>query len=161
MIFSVIGVTMQIEIQWAEPIPLRSISDRDISRVRKQLKNEPGIYVFARHWGSGLEALYVGQAQNISRRVTQQLNNHRLLQHIQNSKTGTKMLLTGYLSYHGYTNIEKALNTAERAYIRYCISHGHSLHNKLGTRVRTDEVTSLGGRKRSGFPKKIEVESKS
>jgi hypothetical protein len=152
---------MEIEILWADPISLRSLSDRDISRVRKQLKNEPGIYVFARRWGSGLEALYVGQATKISVRITQQLNNHSLLQHIQNSKTGAKVLLTGYLSYYGYTNLNKALDTAERAYIRYCISHGHSLHNKLGTRVKTDEVTSVGGRKRSVFPKKIEVESKS
>jgi len=151
---------MDVEIQWNEPLALRSLSEKDMIRVREQLQSEPGIYVFARRWGSGFEPLYVGQAQNMIIRVTQQFNNHRLIMHVMGARTGAKVLLTGYLAYNGNTNLKKSLDTAERAYIRFCVSQGHSLHNKLGTRLKTNEVFSLGGSKRTVFPKKIEVEAK-
>jgi len=73
------------------------------------------------------------------------------------ARIGAKVLLTGYLVYNGTTNIKKSLNTAERAYIRYCIAQGHSLHNKQGTRLRTNEVLSVGRHGNTTFPKKIEV----
>jgi hypothetical protein len=151
---------MEVEIHWSQPISLRSLSPKDIDRVRELLTSEPGVYAFARRWGGGFEVLYVGQARKMSVRVTQQLNNHKLIEHIRNSKTGARVILTGYLTYQGYTNIKKHLDIAERAYIRYCISEGHSLHNKLGTRLRTDDVMSEGGSTKSAFPAKIRIESK-
>jgi hypothetical protein len=151
---------MNVEIEWQEPLALRSLSVKDVKRVRARLKDEPGIYVFARRWGSDFEALYVGQALKVLGRVTQQFNNRKLVDYVLNAKIGAKVLLTGYLVYNGTTNIKKSLNTAERAYIRNCIARGHPLHNTQGTKVRTDEVNSIGGRKRSVFPTQIVVESK-
>ena len=151
---------MNVEIEWQEPLALRSLTEKDIKRVRERLKNEPAIYVFARRWGSGFEALYVGQASRLLGRVTTQFNNRKLIEHVLSARIGAKVLLTGYLVYNGTTNIKKSLNIAERTYIRYCIAQGYPLHNTQGTKVRTDEVNSIGGRKRSGFPAQIVVESK-
>ena len=151
---------MDVEIQWREPLPLRSLSQQELSRVHAQVHGEPGIYIFARRWGNSFEALYVGQALNMAARVKIQFNNHNLIEHVKNSRTGKKVLLTGYLSYRGFTNIPKSLDIAERAYIRFCVSQGHSLHNTQGTRLRTQEIFSMGGKKTTPFPKKIEVEIK-
>jgi len=148
---------MIVEIEWNEPLALRSLSEKDVKRIRARLKNGPGIYVFARRWGSDFEALYVGQASKLLGRVTTQFNNRKLIEHVMSARIGAKVLLTGYLVYNGTTNIKKSLNTAERAYIRYCIAQGHSLHNKQGTRLRTNEVLSVGRHGNTTFPKKIEV----
>jgi hypothetical protein len=147
-----------IEFEWQKPLPLRRFSEKDEQRICEELDNEPGIYVFARRWGAGFEPLYVGQAQRMSARVKQQFNNHRLIQHIQDSKIGAKVLLVGYLKHSGNTNVKKALDKAERAFIRYCVSQNHAIHNKLGTKIRVDDFVSVGGRAKTAFPRSLGVE---
>lgn len=149
---------MTIEFEWQSSLSLRSFTKKDEERILAALEDEPGIYVFARRWGAGFEPLYVGQAKKMSSRIKQQFNNRRLIEHIQKAKNGSKVLLVGYLVYNGKTNLQKSLDTAERAFIRYCVAEGHAIHNTKGTKLRVDEVISVGGPSRTAFPKVLGVQ---
>ncbi len=137
---------MKLHIDWNRPIRLGDgrkqnlIYTLDLPRLPKV----SGIYILGRRWGTGFEALYVGKANNIRGRVKNQLNNLRLMQHLQNAKTGRRILLSGRIVTKPGQRLEKSLVLIERALIRYFLSEGHDLVNKQGTRLRRHEVLSSG-----------------
>jgi len=103
-----------------------------------------GVYILGRRWGNGFEALYVGKASAIRRRMKTQLNNLRLMQHLRNAKSGRRIVLAGKVVTKPGQRLERVLPLAERALIRYFLSEGHDLVNKQGTRLRRHEVISSG-----------------
>ena len=107
-----------------------------------KLPDEPGLYVFGRRFGNSFEALYVGKAKTIRRRVKNQLNNSRLMQHVMTARRGKRILLVGrYVSKPGQDET-KSLLLLEQALIRHFVSEGDDLVNKHGTRIRQHEITS-------------------
>ena len=108
------------------------------------MPNGPGVYVFGRCFGSHFEALYVGKATRIRGRVKGHFNNLRLMQHLRNAKIGKRVLLAGVFQGRPGQQLAKSLTLAERAFIRYFLSEGHDLVNKLGTRIRRHELVSDG-----------------
>jgi hypothetical protein len=61
---------MRLEVQWDDPVPMKLASRQRLSNAGQlgmylvdleRLPRAAGVYVFARQWGSGFEALYVGK----------------------------------------------------------------------------------------------------
>ncbi len=104
---------MKLHLEWSRQVPLKSF-----------------------------EALYVGKAKTIRRRVRNQLNNSRLMQHVITARRGERILLVGrYVSKPGQDET-KSLLLLEQALIRHFVSEGDDLVNKHGTRIRQHEITS-------------------
>jgi hypothetical protein len=140
---------MRLQVEWGRPVPLiRSKADGLYGVDLEKLDPEPGVYVFARQWGSGFEALYVGKADNIRRRLRGQLNNLRLMNHVQIAKTGKRIVLPGYAVTRPGQRMPTVLTTLERALIRHFLSEGHDLVNKMGARIRRHEIDSIGAPRR-------------
>jgi hypothetical protein len=151
---------MRLHVEWGRPVRLRDASennmiyDVDLGKVTERA----GVYLFGRRWGSQFEALYVGKAGNIRRRLNGHLNNLRLMQHLHNAKTGKRIVLAGTLVTKPGQRLSKSLALAERALIRYFLSEGHDLVNKQGTRLRRHELASSGQYPKRYFPKLMYLE---
>ena len=136
---------MKLHLEWSRQIPLRRSKQRSLVYTidMDKLPDEPGLYVFGRRFGNSFEALYVGKAKTIRRRVRNQLNNSRLMQHVMTARRGKRILLVGrYVSKPGQDET-KSLLLLEQALIRHFVSEGDDLVNKHGTRIRQHEITSV------------------
>lgn len=151
---------MKLSVEWGRPIQLRDGSKQNLIYIvdTNKLPTAAGLYILGRRWGSDLEALYVGKANNIRSRVKGQLNNLRLMQHVRNAKTGKRIVLTGTIITKPGQRLEKSLLLIERGLIRYFLSEGHDLVNKQGTRLRHHEVLSSGKHPKRFFPKAMFLE---
>jgi len=123
-----------------------------------KLPTTSGVYVMGRRWGSDFEALYVGKATNIRARVQSQLNNLRLMQHLRNAKTGSRVVLAGRILARPGQRMEQCMELVERALIRYFLSEGHDLVNKQGTRIRRHEIESEGRHPKRFIPNEMFLE---
>ncbi len=151
---------MKLRVEWSRPLNLRDGSKDNLIYALDltKLPQSSGVYVFGRRWGSGFEALYVGKANKIRGRVKSQLNNLRLMQHLQHAKSGKRVVLPGRLVTKPGQRLEKSMLIVERALIRHFLSDGHDLVNKQGTRLRRHEVTSDGKHPKRLIPPQIFVE---
>lgn len=141
---------MKLSIEWSRPIPLKDARTENMlySLDLDKLHREPGVYIFGRRYGKQFEALYVGKAGRVRSRVRTQLNNLRLMQHLRNAKSGKRIIIIGQLVTKPGQRLGRSLVLAERALIRYFLSEGHDLVNKMGTRIRRHEIQSTGHPKR-------------
>jgi hypothetical protein len=129
-----------------------------MSRLHEQfdfdvIPNEPSIYMFARRFGLRMEVLYVGKAGSLRRRVKQQLNNLKLMQAIDDSAIGPRMLIFRTLNCRPGQRAEVVLEIVERALIDHFTEKGDQLINKLGTKLPVDIIEFEGNllaRRRSG-----------
>jgi len=151
---------MKLQIEWARPTVLKGgrelnfIYTTDLSK----LPSLPGIYLFGRRWGTSFEALYVGKANDIRARVKGQFNNLRLMQHLKNTKTGKRILLTGRVVTRRGQKTAKCLELMERTLIRHFLSEGHDLVNIQGTHLRRHELVSTGRYPKRYFPSLMYLE---
>lgn len=151
---------MRLHIEWSRAINLKDASKQNLiySVDLAKLPQAPGIYILARRWGSDIEALYVGKANNIRSRIKGQLNNLRLMQHVKNAKAGKRLLLYGKPIIKPGQRLESTLPLIERGLIRYFLSEGHDLVNKQGTRLRRHEILSSGRHPKRFFPRTMFLE---
>ena len=151
---------MRLAVEWTRPIPLKDAAKQNLmySVLLDKLPPVPGVYVFGRRWGGQFEALYVGKANRIRNRVTVQLNNLRLMQHVKNAKAGKRIVLAGCIVTKPGQQRDRCLPLVERALIRYFLSEGHDLVNKQGVRLRRHEVASSGKFPKRFFPSLMYVE---
>ena len=151
---------MRLAVEWTRPIPLKDAAKQNLmySVLLDKLPPVPGVYVFGRRWGGQFEALYVGKANRIRNRVTVQLNNLRLMQHLKNAKAGKRIVLAGCIVTKPGQQRDRCLPLVERALIRYFLSEGHDLVNKQGVRLRRHEVASSGKFPKRFFPSLMYVE---
>jgi len=151
---------MNLHVSWGRPIPLKDgrkdnlIYTVDLSKV----PDRGGVYIFGRRFGNTFEALYVVKATRIRGRIRGHFNNLRLMQHLRNAKIGKRILLAGALQGKPGQKLPKSLTLAERALIRYFLSEGHDLVNKLGTRIRRHELVSDGAHPKRFVPRIIYTE---
>lgn len=116
---------MELNLKWANPISLKALDDAGYTVDLNKLPKAFGVYVFARRFGSSIEALYVGQALDIQSRVKQQLNNLHLMKAIKYSKEkesshiGERVLITGQFIAGPAQRHEKCLSLIERSLIRF------------------------------------------
>lgn len=145
---------MKLYVEWDLPILMRRSTRKTLeySVDLETLPKAPGVYILGRRWGKQFEALYVGKANIIRSRVKTQLNNLRLMQHLDDAKTGRRILLVGKVRAKGGQQVERILPLVERALIRHFLSEGHDLVNKQGTRLPRHEVVSSGKQPRRFVP---------
>jgi hypothetical protein len=153
---------MKLHLEWMRPVPLRDPTDQNLSYgvTLEKLPATAGVYVFGRRWGNQFEALYVGKAQNVRHRVKGQLNNISLVQHLRNAKGGKRILVVGHIVTKPGQPIEKCLRLTERVLIRYFLSEGHDLVNKMGTRLLRHELRSSGRHPRGFVPTLMYIEKR-
>ena len=155
---------MEISLKWVKPALLRDgkkdklIYTCDLDDV----PDEPGIYVFCRKHGDSVEALYVGQAENIRKRIEQQLNSVELMMGLKQSDTGSRLMLIGVLETKRGQRQDRVLDIVEDAYIRHALGLGHALLNKKGIRaIPVHKIECNGSRDYRGpFPPNMIVEAK-
>lgn len=149
---------MDLAVEWTKPLSLKD--GRKLNLIYtvdwKKLPSKAGIYVFGRRYGRSVEALYVGKADQIQRRVKQQLNNLRLMQHLSNAKAGKRVVLAGRVRAKQGQQMDRILPIVERALIRYFSSEGHDLVNQQGMKLRRHAIRSSG--RASFLPSPIYVE---
>ena len=150
---------MDIELNWQNELPLKyNPKDDAYSLDLNAISEVPGIYIFGRRHGKFFEALYVGKASILRRRIKTQLNNHTLLSHVWNAKAGKRVVLIGEFKAKQHQTYEACLPISEKALIRYFVSKGHDLVNVEGVTRTHHGVSSTGTHKAKDFPNHIQVE---
>lgn len=151
---------MKLYVEWTRPIMLTDGTRQNLIYATdlSKLPRVAGVYVLGRRFGSGFEALYVGKAGNIRGRVKRQLNNLRLMQHLNKAKAGRRVVLTGQVVAKPGQQLQKCLVLIERTLIRYFLSEGHDLANKQGARLRRHEVVSSGKYRKQLIPSLMYLE---
>ena len=137
---------MKLLVSWMSPLPMRRASHRGPTYVvdLDELPDLAGVYVFGREYGRGFEALYVGKARNVRRRLKGQLNNLRLMQHIHDAKAGRRVVIPGEVIKKPGQQLDPSLALIERALIRYFLANGDDLVNISGARLRQHAIESTG-----------------
>ncbi len=140
---------MEIDIFWQRPLSL--VDGTHENRVytpedESPINDCPGVYVFARKHGDRIIPLYIGKANNLAVRVSQQLNTVKLMKGIENSPHGKRLLILGELQRKPGQVIEKALRIAESALIEHSLSQGFGILNKKGTSRPTHSVYFSGNK---------------
>jgi hypothetical protein len=123
-----------------------------------KLPTAPGVYIFARRWGAGFEALYVGKAGNIRGRIKNQLNNNLLMNHVLNARAGARVVYAGVFNPKPGQRVEVCLPLIEKALIRHFVSELHDIVNKQGKKLKQHTVISNGSFHRGTMAAKISVE---
>jgi len=150
---------MDIELSWQKELPLKYNSKDDAYDLDlASISEVPGIYLFGRRHGKLFEALYVGKATNLRGRIKTQLNNHKLLKHVWNAKSGKRVVLLGEFKAKKNQTHAACLPISEKALIRYFVSKGHDLVNIQGVTLKHHGVSSTGVHKVRDFPNHIQVE---
>ncbi len=146
---------MKLNLEWGRAIPLRDGARENLIYATdvERLPLVAGVYVFGRKFGARFEALYVGKATKLGDRVSGQLNNLKLMQHLKHAKSGQRMLLIGRFVPKSGQQTAKCLRIIERALIRHYLSEGHDLVNVQGTRIRRHEIASEGKHPKKFIPK--------
>jgi hypothetical protein len=150
---------MEIELKWQKELPLKHNSKDDAYELDlESIAEAPGIYIFGRRHSTLFEALYVGKVATLRDRIKTQLNNHKLLTHVWNAKTGRRIVMLGEFKAKPNQKHRDCLPIAEKALIRYFVSKGHDLVNVHGVTLRHHGVSSTGAHKVKDFPNYIQVE---
>jgi hypothetical protein len=149
---------MDLHLDWLEPIGLTlSKKTGEYELESDDIPESPGIYIFGRGHGESAEALYVGLAANLRSRVRQQLNNHRLMRHLERAKNGVRAIVIAEWRARPGQTPKRCLPLIERSLIRHFISKGHDLVNKNGASLRQHKITSRN-RLRSLIPGRLYVD---
>jgi hypothetical protein len=138
---------MKLRIEWLPSIQLEDGRDQNLIYVcdYESIPERPGIYVFGRTFGAAFEALYVGRAgSSLKRRIKQQFNNVKLMQHVRNAKNGDRVLLVGLFASQKGQQTNNCLPVMEHAFIRHYLDADNDLVNVQGTRLKTHAIVSSG-----------------
>jgi len=139
---------MALELFWHPPIALINGRKQNLIYTIEEgrsLPDHPGIYIFARSFGTKIAPLYVGQAKKISIRVKQQFQgNVPLMKAIEKAAIGKRILMVGELRSHSGLSLGKSLNVIESTFMQYFLAEGYDLLNKLGTRKPVYVINSSG-----------------
>lgn len=140
---------MDIQLLWHQPLDLYhsdtliyDILDPGIGAV----PGTAGVYVFARVHGKTVAPLYIGRAENMNRRIGQQLNNAKLMMSIRRAPTGARRLYIGEVIKRPKQDPNKAIKTIESALISTAMVEGYDLLNVSGTKTLAHTIISSGSR---------------
>lgn len=156
---------MKIELEWVGPIKLkpRKTAGYSFAEVVDKLERRPGVYVFARKFGTNYYPIYIGKAQGIVGRLGTQFNNLALMESVKHwnpvdptdpalKMNGARVLFVGYLvKPKTVGQVESALKVAERALIEHALTEGHEIVNVQMTKTKYDEISSGGVKSSTAF----------
>src|SRR5712675_495456 len=113
---------MDLYLDWWEPIDLTwSKRTGQYELDSDEVPEAAGVYIFGRGHGAAIEALYVGLAANLRLRIKQQLNNHRLMRHVERAKTGARGVIIAEWRPRPGQTAKKSLPLIERSLIRHFV----------------------------------------
>ncbi|EQB4330081.1 GIY-YIG nuclease family protein [Providencia stuartii] len=133
-----------INLDWHDAINLNDIEYKDSHDCIKEIPKTPGIYIFWRKFADTHECLYIGKASDLKRRITQQLNAKKLIDHIQEAKKGAKLLSFAEIRMHQSCDIPAYLDEVETFLIAEALSEGHNLFNSKKTKLYFNTITNDG-----------------
>lgn len=149
---------MDISVVWTKPLPIKW-TGTEYEADWETIPSSAGVYIIGRQYGKTMEALYVGQTGDLNRRIERQLNNLKLMHHVEESSNGGRIVLAGAIKTKSKKKIKTHLNTIERALIRHFIAEGHDLANKRGAPRLKHTIESTGAHPKKWWPKKLSVEA--
>jgi hypothetical protein len=140
---------LNLQLEWLAPFDLidgsRSNLIYDIEHL-DQIPEKAGVYVFARVHGKAVAPLYIGRAENLQRRIGQQLNNVRLMRGIENAQAGYRTLHVARFIARPSQYAPRMIKTIEAALISTALVEGFELLNISGTKTLIHTITSSGNR---------------
>lgn len=138
---------MHLRVNWGDPLALSNASDPNPFYYLDPVivADKPGIYIFGRVFGRNFEALYVGKAKSLRKRVKTQLNNLRLMNHLKSAKAGRRILIIGAFISKPGQRTDRCLRIIERSLIRHYLLEGDDLVNIQGTSLKQHQITCTGG----------------
>jgi hypothetical protein len=151
---------MQVRINWSKRLAMKDgsrknfIYDLDLEKI----SDNAGIYIFCRKFHKTTEALYVGKATRLHRRIKGQLNNLKLMSRLKKARVGGRFLLIGEIGSKSRKKIDSKLALLERALIRHFLSEGHGLFNIHGVNIKRHEIISQGHQPKKLIPQLIFLE---
>jgi hypothetical protein len=149
---------MDLHLNWGTRLRLTRSVKGIYDVILDDIPEAIGIYIFFRIHGNVSAALYIGKADNLRLRVTQQLNTVRLMKGIENARTGNRYLIWATFKQKQGQQVARCLRTIERALIRHYLSKGDELLNVQGAKIRKHSLTSERTAMRKFIPKKIYFE---
>lgn len=147
--FTFLGVMrMQINARWSKPITLKD--GNSVGLIFKldldAIPNEPGVYVFARSYGSNVEPIYIGETVDLRTRIANHLNSVPLMKAIENTSKGTRILIYCTVAARSKEKAKSQVKIIEKSLIIHAQSEGHELFNTKGTKLPTDVIEFTGNR---------------
>ena len=157
-----LGGRMDLKISWAGPLQLTYQPDENAlyGIALEDLPEKPGIYLFIREWGGVHHVLYVGRANKLKTRISQQLNNMKLMRGIEKAPNGVRLLSIGMYHPNKGAKIKIMLPMIERTLIRHYLDTGHSLLNIHGTNIVKHSITSDRNDLKELIPKTVYFEKR-
>lgn len=139
---------MKIEATWSKPIELKKCKPGGLiyELNLEQLPTAPGVYVFVRTHGGSVSPIYIGETLNIRSRIKSHLNFLPLMRAIENAPIGSRFLLYCTVKAGAAAKAKKHIKVVEKALILHAQGEGHTLFNKKGTMLPTDEIAFKGNR---------------
>lgn len=136
------------EVTWHTPLELRESRDtRYIYECDLEALNVwPGLYIFARTHGESIEPIYIGETENLRRRIEQHLASVPLMNGLKYARTGRRVLMVGELETRRGLRVKPTLQKIEQVLVREALNQGHELLNDRGTRYVTDDIVLRGNR---------------
>jgi len=152
---------MKISVKWKR-LKLRKGAREGLIYVidLDKIPDSAGVYVLGRKHGQRCEALYVGKALELKGRVKGQLNNLKLMRHVQKADKGERFLLFGEVITKPGQNSKDVIRIVEKTLIRHFMSEGHDLVNKQGTSIREHEIDCDGNQPKKFIPRSMFLEKK-
>jgi hypothetical protein len=117
----------------------------------KRIPESPGVYVFARAYGSSYEPIYIGQADDLRARIRQHLKtNVALMRALRESKSGGKVILLGELKTRPGQQSQRVLDIVEPTLIAEAVASGYALVNRQLTSAKFHSLVSTGATRDRG-----------
>lgn len=139
---------MLIEAEWSKPVTLKKrkpgglVYELDL----EVLPAEPAVYLFCRRHSERVFPIYIGETLNLRSRIKSHLNSLKLMQALADAASGKRLLIYCTVKAGSPMKAKKHLKVIEKALILHSQSEGHSLFNKMGTKLPTDEIRFTGNR---------------
>lgn len=139
---------MQIEATWSIPLDLAKsaqkhmIYDLDL----EQIPTSAGVYVFGRKHGGKVTPIYIGESLNLRSRISGHLKSLPLMRAIETAPSGARFLIFCTVKAGTAAKSKKHVRVIEKALILHAQGEGHTLVNKKGTLLPTDEIRFKGNR---------------
>jgi hypothetical protein len=139
---------MEINAFWHKPIRLADGSKHNLLYYFPidKVPESSGCYLFYNLHGKSYSVLYIGRADNLKKRLEQQMNNLKLMMGIRQNLNGKKHLIFCSAKLKQGQKIEKVLQVIESNLIKTALASGAELLNKQGTKKRYNSIVFKGNR---------------
>jgi hypothetical protein len=143
-----VAVSLNIEAEWGQPIPLRSAARGAIYECPDliAIPEGPGIYIFYREHSKQVTPFYVGRTEKLRRRIKQQFNSVKLMTSIRDAETGSRFLIYCQPRPKRGQQMKAVIRIMEEGLIAHLLSEGCELMQKQGVRRPTHTVKFRGNR---------------